>query len=55
MNDVSLLPPDLARLPRLQNLTIVGNPIRSIPQSVQQRGATAVIDLLRKRLPEFSI
>jgi Leucine-rich repeat (LRR) protein len=54
MNDVSLLPPDLARLPRLQNLTIVGNPIRSIPQSVQQRGATAVIDLLRKRLPECS-
>lgn len=51
MNDVSLLPPDLARLPLLQNLTIVGNPIRSIPQSVQQRGATAVIDLLRKRLP----
>jgi hypothetical protein len=38
----------------LQNLTIVGNPIRSIPQSVQQRGATAVIDLLRKRLPECS-
>ena len=52
MNDVSTLPPDLARLPLLQNLTIVGNPIRSIPQSVQQRGATAVIDLLRKRLPE---
>jgi Leucine-rich repeat (LRR) protein len=52
MNDVSKLPPDLARLPLLQNLTIVGNPIRSIPQSVQQRGATAVIDLLRKRLPE---
>ena len=52
MNDVSSLPPDLARLPLLQNLTIVGNPIRSIPQSVQQRGATAVIDLLRKRLPE---
>ena len=51
MNDVSQLPPDLARLPLLQNLTIVGNPIRSIPQSVQQRGATAVIDLLRKRLP----
>ena len=52
MNDVSSLPPDLARLPLLQNLTIIGNPIRSIPQSVQQRGATAVIDLLRKRLPE---
>ena len=52
MNDVSSLPPDLARLPLLQNLTIAGNPIRSIPHSVQQRGATAVIDLLRKRLPE---
>ena len=52
MNDVSTLPPDLARLPLLQNLTIVGNPIRSIPRGVQQRGATAVIDLLRKRLPE---
>ena len=52
MNDVSQLPPDLARLPLLQNLAIVGNPIRSIPQSVQQRGATAIIDLLRKRLPD---
>jgi Leucine-rich repeat (LRR) protein len=52
MNDVSGLPPQLALLPMLQNLTIIGNPIRSIPQSVQQRGATAVIDLLRKRLPE---
>ena len=51
MNDVSQLPPQLALLPVLQNLTIVGNPIRSIPQNVQQRGATAVIDLLRKRLP----
>ena len=38
-------------LPRLQNLTIIGNPIRSIPQSVQQRGATAVLDLLKKRMP----
>ena len=52
MNDVSMLPPHLALLPHLQNLTIVGNPIRTIPQSVQARGATAVIDLLRKRLPE---
>lgn len=51
MNDVSQLPPELAMLPVLQNLTIVGNPIRSIPQSVQQRGATAVLDLLKKRLP----
>ena len=50
MNDVSQLPPDLARLPHLQNLTIVGNPIRSIPRSVQEGGSTAVIDLLRKRL-----
>ena len=52
MNDVSQLPPQLALLPRLQNLTIVGNPIRSIPQSVQQRGATAVLDLLKKRCPD---
>ena len=51
MNDVSQLPPDLARLPLLQNLTIAGNPIRSIPRSVQESGSTAVIDLLRKRLP----
>ena len=51
MNDVSQLPPELAMLPVLQNLTIIGNPIRSIPQSVQQRGATAVLDLLKKRLP----
>ena len=49
MNDVSSLPPALATLPVLQNLTIVGNPIRSIPQSVQQRGSTAVLDLLKKR------
>ena len=34
MNDVSALPPQLALLPRLQNLTIIGNPIRAIPQSV---------------------
>ena len=51
MNDVSQLPPQLSMLPRLQNLTIIGNPIRSIPQSVQQRGATAVLDLLKKRMP----
>ena len=51
MNDVSQLPPQLALLPLLQNLTIIGNPIRSVPQNVQQRGATAVLDLLRKRLP----
>ena len=51
MNDVSTLPPDLARLPLLQNLSIVGNPIRSIPRSVQEGGSGAVIDLLRKRLP----
>ena len=51
-NDVSQLPPQLALLPVLQNLTIVGNAIRSIPQNVQQRGATAVLDLLRKRLPQ---
>jgi hypothetical protein len=51
MNDVSNLPPDLARLPLLQNLTIAGNPIRSIPRGVQESGSTAVIDLLRKRLP----
>ena len=50
MNDVPSLPPELALLPVLQNLTIIGNPIRSIPQSVQQRGATAVLDLLKKRL-----
>ena len=50
-NDVSTLPPQLALLPQLQNLNIVGNAIRSIPQNVQQRGATAVLDLLRKRLP----
>ena len=55
MNDVSALPPELALLPVLQNLNIVGNPIRSIPQSVQQRGATAVIDLLRKRLPDSAL
>ena len=35
MNDVSQLPPQLSLLPVLQNLTIIGNPIRSI-QSVQQ-------------------
>ena len=52
MNDVAALPPQLALLPVLQNLTIIGNPIRSIPQSVQQRGATAVLDLLKKRLPD---
>lgn len=51
MNDVSQLPPQLSLLPVLQNLTIIGNPIRSIPQSVQQRGATAVLDLLKKRMP----
>jgi Leucine-rich repeat (LRR) protein len=51
MNDVSNLPPDLARLPLLQHLTIAGNPIRSIPRGVQESGSTAVIDLLRKRLP----
>ena len=55
MNDVSSLPPELALLPVLQNLNIIGNPIRSIPQSVQQRGATAVIDLLRKRLPDSAL
>lgn len=52
MNDVSALPPELSLLPVLQNLTIIGNPIRSVPQSVQQRGATAILDLLRKRLPD---
>ena len=36
MNDVGTLPPQLALLPLLQNLTIIGNPIRPIPQSVQQ-------------------
>jgi hypothetical protein len=46
-----MLPAELALLPVLQNLTIVGNAIRSIPQNVQQRGATAVLDLLKKRLP----
>jgi len=51
MNDVSLLPPALARLPSLQHLSIAGNPIRSIPRSVQEGGSSAVIDLLRKRLP----
>jgi Leucine-rich repeat (LRR) protein len=50
-NDVTMLPAELALLPVLQNLTIVGNAIRSIPQNVQQRGATAVLDLLKKRLP----
>jgi Leucine-rich repeat (LRR) protein len=54
MNDVSALPPQLALLPKLQNLTIVGNPIRSIPQNVQQKGSWAVIDLLKKRCPEGS-
>ena len=51
MNDVSLLPPALARLPSLQHLSITGNPIRSIPRSVQEGGSSAVIELLRKRLP----
>ena len=43
-DQVSSLPPQLALLPKLQNLTIVGNPIRSIPQSVRQKGAWAVLD-----------
>lgn len=55
MNDVGTLPPQLALLPLLQNLTIIGNPIRSIPQSVQQRGATAILDLLKKRLPDSEL
>ena len=55
MNDVAQLPPQLALLPVLQNLTIVGNPIRSIPQSVQLRGATAILDLLKKRLPDSEL
>ena len=50
-NDVTMLPAELALLPVLQNLTIVGNAIRSIPQNVQQRGSAAVLDLLKKRLP----
>ena len=44
------LPAELSQLPVLQSLGISGNPLRSIPFHVQQKGAAAVLDLLRRRM-----
>ena len=50
-NDVPTLPPQLSQLGRLTALSISGNPIRSVSQSVQQAGTAAVLALLSKRMP----
>jgi len=54
-NDIGSLPPQLARATRLQSLGLSGNPLRSIPFSVQQKGAGAVLALLANRLPAEQI
>lgn len=49
-NEIGQLPPELARCPLLQALTLSGNPLRSIPYHVQEKGASAVMALLARRL-----
>lgn len=51
-NDVPALPPQLSRLGRLTTLGISGNPLRSVPYSVQEAGTAAVLALLAKRMPD---
>ena len=40
----------LSRLGRLTTLGISGNPLRSVPYSVQEAGTAAVLALLAKRV-----
>jgi len=49
-NCMNEIPPQLALLPRLVTLLIVGNPQRAVRPQVVQQGSAKVLELLRSRL-----
>lgn len=50
-NSLSVLPPQLALLPRLRSLQVEGNMLRTIRRSVLDRGTPALLEYLHSRLP----
>jgi len=44
-------PAELGLLPRLRNLALEGNPLRSIRRPIIARGTPAVLEYLRDKLP----
>lgn len=54
-NKLTMLHPQaLGKLPRLEQLSVVGNPLTSPPLSVAEMGTAAILRYLRERLPSPS-
>lgn len=50
-NDIAALPPQLSQMRTISTLSLSGNPLRSVPHHVQQKGTAAVLELLARRMP----
>ena len=50
-NNISVLPPVLGYAPRLKTLRVEGNPLKSIRRQIVEKGATAILEYLRNKIP----
>lgn len=48
-NNIAALPPVLGYSPRLKNLRVEGNPIKSVRRPIVEKGSTAILEYLRNK------